>query len=167
MKRLFIGIPISEEATEKLNDFATPLKQIVSKARFVDSENFHITLAFIGEVPDAEVKNIEEKLTQVSGQKFTLEFDRVILKGKMIWAKFHDQPEFTKLSNEIRELLRLHDEKEQIPHITVARLKFPIRINFGRPEIPKITAEEFKLYESTLTPGGSQYKVIATFTLNA
>ena len=64
--RLFISVELSEKAKETVLDMQTLLRAQNPGIRgnFISEENFHITLAFIGEYPDdqeiSEIKSYME-----------------------------------------------------------------------------------------------------------
>src|SRR3954453_11354298 len=66
MPRLFIALPVPEEIADAL----TALQSGVPDARWVPSENFHVTLCFAGEVHGAVIRDLEEELSDIAGPRF-------------------------------------------------------------------------------------------------
>ena len=66
MPRLFIALPVPEEISDEL----VTLQSGVPDARWVQAENFHVTLCFAGEVHGATMRDLEEELGDISGPRF-------------------------------------------------------------------------------------------------
>mgnify|MGYP000551317513 CR=1 FL=1 len=56
--RLFVGIPLPEDVRARLGE----LKGGLLGARWVEPENLHLSLRFIGEVPGGDEADIDEAL---------------------------------------------------------------------------------------------------------
>ena len=66
--RLFVGIDLPWEIRERLAGLSTGLPG----ARWVPTENLHMTLRFIGEVGPNEAEDIDAALLALRGRKFEL-----------------------------------------------------------------------------------------------
>ena len=64
--RSFIALNVPEEATNQLGDLAAKMSyQDKSRAiRWVDQENYHVTLAFLGDQTQQDLENLAERLDQ-------------------------------------------------------------------------------------------------------
>lgn len=184
MKRIFIGIKIKPEKnlTDLMNILRNKLKG--ESVRWVEMENLHLTLLFIGETEEKTVKIIREKLKSVNN---FISFD-VDLTGlgifkslrdiRVIWIGINpaDDLKYLKkaVDNSLSDLnLNLVKENDFAPHLTIARPKF-IRdksimqdlINqFGKTKFCKLVVEKFLLIESKLTPNGPIYSIIEEYPL--
>ena len=69
MRRLFVALAMPEAVSEKLSS----LLHGVPDARWVDPENFHLTLRFIGEVDGGVAEEIVGSLSRIRVPSFTLE----------------------------------------------------------------------------------------------
>ncbi len=67
MVRAFIGICLSEEIKSYVIGVQEQIKSTGIDAKFVEPENLHISLSFLGEIADAELKDVESKLDDISG----------------------------------------------------------------------------------------------------
>ena len=56
--RCFVAIEIQNELKTKIDDYILTLKQIAPKIKWINAKNLHLTLKFLGEIP-------QELLTQV------------------------------------------------------------------------------------------------------
>ena len=178
-KRLFIGVPVPKDFVLKLHEFKKNIRNLPD-ARWVNDENIHLTVCFLGNVNESLVPKLIE--TIISCLQFqnaiTLEFDKYRLAPwrsgpGTIWARFEDSEEWYSFTKKIFESCRPYmeknpDQKKQIPHITLARIKkfVPgILINFPEREMSgkKFLVNRCNLYESELAPGGSKYTVMKNF----
>lgn len=189
--RLFIALDIDDAIRERLATFMDGVRGFASDVRFVNAESFHITLKFLGETN--KVEPIVEALGPVRGAQFPVEFRGYgFFPGpknpRVFWAGIHAGPELGELARKIDGAvspLGFEPEKGPYhPHLTLARSgsgrpqKMPgdrANSRFARlqqklsqlpqPEFGTMTAREFHLYESKLSPRGAVYTKLTTFPL--
>lgn len=70
MARCFIGVFIPDGLKEKLLNLQNFIKGLDIDCRLVEAENMHLTLSFLGEVPEGEIPEISRKLDIIT-QNFT------------------------------------------------------------------------------------------------
>jgi len=160
--RLFIAIDLPQAVKDMVRAFEKELS-IFKDLRFVRPEHMHITLSFFGEVADADVEALREKLHKIRFDPFTLKtlgygFFPTSKRIRIVWIGLERNEEFFRLQESLRELYR---QKEKfMPHITLARAKdIMIReIHQLNEEVKKVKYEEvtfpvdrFILYSSELT----------------
>ncbi|MFH1685402.1 MAG: RNA 2',3'-cyclic phosphodiesterase [Candidatus Micrarchaeota archaeon] len=167
--RLFVAVPIPVELRNKLGEKSEELTQ--DGIRLVDPKNMHITLRFLGEVPDE--KEIVEKLRRVKFEKISC-----TMKGvgafpnqnhvKVIWAGIESKEKLENLAAKVNAALEGFPGDERFSaHITIARvrkridLKNFIEKNCG--EFGKFEVDSFELIKSTLLPQGPEYSVVEKF----
>lgn len=177
-KRIFIGIDISDESRKLISEYSGNLRNRfpLLKANWTRSENFHITLKFVGEIRGEKLKELTGPVSAIVRKfnPFLLRIDQNgvfpdIKKPKIIWIGIQENGErLGNLVNNVEiELERLGLKREARkfhPHITIARLRQP---KFGSPIAKehlnqKIDPVEFLvteiiIYESQLNPTGSIY----------
>jgi 2'-5' RNA ligase len=68
MPRLFVALPVPEEVATDL----IVLQSGVPDARWVQPENFHVTLCFAGEVQGGVLRDLEEELSDIAGPPFSV-----------------------------------------------------------------------------------------------
>jgi 2'-5' RNA ligase len=66
MPRLFVALPVPDEIADEL----VPLQSGVPDARWVPTENFHVTLCFAGDVQGGIMRDLEEELSDIAGSRF-------------------------------------------------------------------------------------------------
>jgi len=168
--RLFFGIEIPDKEKEKIEKIKGKIK-IDGKIKWVEKENLHITLLFLGE------KNPEDVLKLIYDFKFE-SFD-VSLKDfgvfpdikrpRVLWMGVNQGKERIKelYENLVFRLERLNIEKEKrfTPHLTIGRVKFG-KISYAKIEYESeiFNVEKFVLFSSTLNPDGPIYEKIKIFS---
>jgi 2'-5' RNA ligase len=172
MNRAFIAIMLPGEVKKKLREKQEEIKSLLEgdPVKWVEEENLHITLLFLGAVKNKE--KLIEKLKEVKQKSFSVGIKEVCYfpedkkEAKMIWVTVDDE--------EIKNLLEKIDSSLEItPHITLGRIR---KWEWQRvpPEcIPDIEeqlevnfkVESFSLIESKIRRKGPDYDIIEEFKL--
>jgi len=169
--RLFIGIPLEKKITREIYSLYNKFKNL-KNAKFVNKENLHITLKFLGEVDEEKIPLIKNAIdSSVSNfEKFFISTNKISgfpaeKRAKVIWFnvdKNSDKIEriFNSLEINLEKIEFEKEEKKFVPHITIARVKEGANIEF----IVKNLNFEFKsevismaLFQSVLNPDGPVY----------
>jgi 2'-5' RNA ligase len=166
-RRLFLALWPACDLRNSLTTALTTLPLPVGVRR-VSSADWHITLAYLGTVPEAARPDIETLLTEFPGQPEPLVLDTMEWwpeAGVGVWAASHVPPAL--LVAQAQLSVRLHalglrvDTRPWRPHLTFARaMNGPID---GNPPTPLAWRIRYlALVESHLTVGSGSYSVIAT-----
>lgn len=134
--RLFVAVEIEDPATlTNIIRFRDSVLACSNNRGFkgVEDENIHITIRFIGEVPDPYVKDVSKCIEKVSDiPKFDIHVKGVgafpnVSRPRVIWVGISEGTKYLKKIRDILEpCLRSYakpDHTEFHPHITVARVK--------------------------------------------
>ena len=177
MPRLFIAVDLPTEIQKNLSGmfFGIP------GAKWIDQQQIHLTIRFIGEVDGTTFLDIKAALEQVSFSPFSLALKGVGHfpprgKPRVLWVGIEQSQPLQSLKKRIDTTLAgvgLEPEGRKFsPHITVARLtNSPIHkvANFlagnGLFRLDPFEVTDFKLYSSTLTPKGAIHKVEKIYSL--
>ena len=100
-------------------------------ARWIDSQNYHVTLRFIGDVDDSAAREVAWLLGQVRRREFELRLDSISAFGgrrpRAVVAALSQTPSLMELQAEHERLIRrigLEPEgRKYTPHVTLARLR--------------------------------------------
>ncbi len=183
--RLFVAIELSEGLKEKIACMQKNFEEFSNRKeiKLVEPENLHLTLKFLGEVPDNTVKEIAERIKLVSGKfkQFTLSLEELSFFNppKFIRVIFLDvgkgREVIIEMEKELNNLLRdvREEDYDQHPHLTIARAGFVKekgRIlekikSIEKSVIGEMGVSEIKLFKSTLTGKGPIYTEIESFSL--
>lgn len=127
MPRLFTALEIPRNAALSLS----LLRGGLPGARWIDVENYHITLRFIGDVDGRTADEIVDRLDRIDRPEFHLNLSGMGFFGSKkphaIWAGVKPHPEMTALQGEIERICQRiglpPDPRKFAPHVTLARLK--------------------------------------------
>jgi 2'-5' RNA ligase len=178
MPRLFSAIEIPRSVAERL----TVLRAGLTGARWVDPENYHLTLRFIGDVDGATAQDLTAALGEIVAMPFELEVSGLGSFGggrpRAIFAGIAPSQglEVLQRANEraAREAGLPPEGRNYKPHVTLARLKgaraeavaaYLERQGDIGPE--PFTVSRFVLYSSRNSVGGGPYVVEAAYPLDS
>jgi len=77
--RLFFAAPLEDDARARVAEIIRALAETEADYKWVEPENLHLTLAFLGETPESRLPGLKEALESAARGKppFTLVFDRL------------------------------------------------------------------------------------------
>ncbi|HTV70541.1 MAG TPA: RNA 2',3'-cyclic phosphodiesterase [Rhizobiaceae bacterium] len=127
MPRLFTALEIPRDAALSLS----LLRGGLPGARWIDVENYHLTLRFIGDVEGHVADEIANALDRVHRPAFQLALSGVGQFGgkkpNTVYAATAPSPDLNALQGEIERICRRlglpADPRKFTPHVTLARLK--------------------------------------------
>ncbi len=136
MGRYFIGIPLPPDVRKKLRIQSWPGLSRYKDEKLVPQNNWHITLAFIGNLDDDKRDELIELLKVYQwGDSFKASVRHFgafpsFEQSKILWMGLHKGKEkieamAEQLRSRLDEMNITYDNKPFIPHITVARLRSP------------------------------------------
>lgn len=178
--RSFIALPIPNETANELGDVAAKMSyQDKSNAvKWVDQENYHITLAFLGEQSesdlDAFAEQLDERLTQ---HEFLINLSHLSpfpeTKPKLLAAMVEKSDDIISIHKQVISSIQasglLFDKRKFIPHLTLGRNRstrnqyagtIPMNVSY------EAFIDEVVLYQSVLTSSGAEYEAIYRFPLD-
>ena len=182
MKRLFLGIPVSEEVKTKVQVFYDALQEIGADLNLVSFDNLHFTVKFLGSVDDNKIPEIVEKMNDLVStfSSFSLKLQGTGAfpseeKINVIWIGLKDERliALIKATNEVLDYIHQEDYAETVPHLTIARVKSAknkkqlqkVLQKFQHQEFGGMLIDKIVLFESLLTPQGPVYQKVAEFLL--
>ena len=189
--RLFVALDIDGDIRARIAEFRNQMRQLAPDVRWVGPEAFHVTLQFLGETK--RLDEIQRALRQVKGSPIQLAFRNAGFfptpkSPRVFWVGIEGDERLQELVSSIANALQPLGFKRDAgpfkPHLTLAR------VGSGRPrpvpgersapglqqvrakvetlpllEFGTMTAREFCLYESKLSPAGAQYTKLARYPL--
>jgi 2'-5' RNA ligase len=177
MPRLFTAVEIPANIGQSL----ALLRGGLPGARWVEPENYHVSLRFIGDIDDALAREIADMLGQVKRPRFDLRIDGLDSFGgnrpRVVVAAVPAVPELVDLQADHERLMQrvgLEPERKYRPHVTLARLRdtssrqvadfLSTRQPFRSTSFP---VYRFVLYSSRASVGGGPYVIEAEYPLAA
>ena len=174
--RLFVAVEIDDALKDKIVGLQT--KVLEPAVKLVERQNLHITLVFLGNVPDEQVLKIQTALREVKMAPFDVEIGGVGTfpsSGRRINAVWVDcKGPLAELAAKIDEALKplgFTRDKTFVSHLTIGRVKRrPERLHAvveGLKAIPigRQRIDRFVLKRSTLTPKGPVYEDVEIYKL--
>ncbi len=180
MSRFFFALAPDKSTREQI---LACRKQLDISGHFIRSENFHLTLMFLGRLSINQQQDVIRQAQKVYFKPFELVLDRFgSFKQNIFWIGLQTLPEplvflhqqlLANIIQSDKNHLTLdleHEIKNYQPHVTLVRkvttgalLKPSVLQNLSRPNIHWMV-HEFILYESVDTPDGVRYQKIKTFS---
>jgi len=180
--KIFVAINLPAEIKKIITNHEKSWQNL--PAKWVEEENLHITIAFLGSITDQELGEVcmAAKRIADNNDSFSIKLESVgygptnKLPYKMVWLKGQKSRELSSLKrnleNELSEVINFKPESRGfIPHITLARInQMQLRV-MDLEEIPEINeqldldfeVESIDVMESVLTKEGSEYTTIESF----
>jgi RNA 2',3'-cyclic 3'-phosphodiesterase len=176
MPRLFIGLEIPDDVSQTLS----LLRGGLQGARWIDPENYHLTLRFIGDIDGSLANEIVSMLGRVNRRPFDIRLDGLSAFGgkkpRAIVASVAPSPGLLELQAELERLMQrvgLDPEgRKYTPHVTLARLResssrqvADYLAERGLFRSAAFRVERFVLYSSRASVGGGPYVIEDAFAL--
>ena len=178
MPRLFTGLEIPPRVAQSL----AIMRGGLPGARWIDPENYHLTLRFIGDIDDGLARDIAGLLGRVQRAPFELRLDGLSSFGgrkprALVAAASPVAPLMELQAEHERLLQRLGLEPEGrkfTPHVTLARLRDSSSMQVadylsarGPFRIAPFGVSRFVLFSSRASVGGGPYVVEAAYPFAA
>ncbi|MDA9528775.1 MULTISPECIES: RNA 2',3'-cyclic phosphodiesterase [unclassified Bradyrhizobium] len=178
MPRLFTGLEIPAEIGHSLSN----LRGGLPGARWIDPENYHVTLRFIGDIDGASANEIASLLFRVDRKPFEVKVQGLTSFGgrkpRAVVATIAPSKPLMELQAELERMMQrigLDPEgRKFIPHVTLARLYDASDRDVAdylslRGYFPSkaFMAERFVLFSSRASTGGGPYVVEDAYELCA
>jgi RNA 2',3'-cyclic 3'-phosphodiesterase len=175
--RCFVAVELPEPMREEIGRLQSRIA--TDGLRLVKPELVHVTIKFLGDVPQEKVGRVTEALGKVAFAPFTV---RVLGMGafpgraiRVVWLGL--QGDFQALYQSVELALKplgfAPEARGFSPHVTLARVARPNEemnrrlgdriADFSSSDLGSFTVDRFYLKKSTLTPGGPIYEDLAQF----
>ena len=177
MARLFTGLEVPADVAKRMQ----ALQSGLPGARWVEPENFHLTLRFIGDVDGRVADEISSALEQVHAFPFSVAINGVDTFGRSkphsLHAAIEPNESLTRLQAEQERIMQLiglkPDGRKFTPHVTLARFRQP-NVNaiakwlceHGALSFKPFEVSRFNLYSARESTGGGPYVVERAYPLN-
>ena len=169
--RSFVAIDLPQNIRTEIRKIQEKLPKF--KGKITEFENLHLTLKFLGHIPEETLEEVKKKLGLVKFRKFETEIDKIgVFAPRIVWLHMTNCLE---LQKEIDEKLSDLFEKERrlMGHITIARVKDAEDRNafleklkkIKIPPMLKFVVKNFKLKKAVLTRKGPAYEDLEEYSL--
>jgi 2'-5' RNA ligase len=172
--RLFVALPLPDDPRRRLAQWQR--RELGgADARIVPPENLHVTIAFLGPRPAADVEPVLDLLRSVARHARAPALEPVRYRetrsvGMVVMDD--EDARAAALAAEVGEgLERLgvyeRERRAWLPHVTVLRFRRPPRLRPPVPDLGQVGPSEVALYHSVLRPTGAQYEIVESVALRA
>lgn len=176
MPRLFTGI----ELPDAIRDEVSALDLPIAGARYVDWDDLHLTLRFVGDIETRAARDFADYLEEIDVPAFQMRLKGVGVftekDPRTLWAGVETGPELATLAREHDRAARNAGLAAKVrpfhAHVTIARLRNPpiervVRFleKFGRFETEPFLVTHATLFSAKPGTGGGPYVVEETFPL--
>jgi 2'-5' RNA ligase len=184
--RLFVALDLPEELRERIVSWGS--SELRDPAlRVVAPESLHVTLAFLGYLPEREIERLGKIVCGLGAMAPTLRLEDPVAKPSLRRARLFALPAVAPAAAPLQRELEQKLVAEQLykpekrpfwPHVTVARVKSgrrgtrrPATVEQPPGALPKRLLEpalcvRVTLYRSVLQPQGSRYTPLAQVELS-
>jgi 2'-5' RNA ligase len=187
LTRCFLAIEYPAEIVERIQKFVLSAQQAAppGTVRWTSTNNMHLTVKFLGEIPDEQVEDVRTKvrqstvqtpplLIQVSGSGM-FPSDR---RPRILWVGTNEPEELIRLAGECDNACASAGiPKEERPfkaHLTIGRVKPDLPdsqlcslgerfLSLPKPDMGKFTVDYLVLFRSELRTSGPIYTPIEVF----
>jgi len=169
-ERLFCALRLPEAALDTLAGWAA---RELHGGRVVPRAHLHLTLAFLGHRPTAELPAIAAALREAAAAaasirllperyRETRSVGMLVLKDPAGAATRLAEDLFGRL-----ERLGVYERERRawLPHVTVLRFRRPPRLDPALPDLGEVVPSDAAVYLSRLRPSGADYFVVETSVL--
>jgi 2'-5' RNA ligase len=178
--RCFISIDLDKNLKNKVAEIEKKIGNLGVDVKFVEPENLHFTIKFLGEVSENEVDEIKKslKICFKNEVHFKIKISGIGYFGnpkylRTLWLGIKEgEMELTKLMKNVNANINFGEE-ERTPHLTIGRMKSGKNRQFllhflyenENVNIGEMDVNEVKLKLSTLTKNGPVYNDLESFKL--
>ncbi|MFA7126629.1 MAG: RNA 2',3'-cyclic phosphodiesterase [Bacilli bacterium] len=160
--RLFIGINFSQSNKERLLASLSP-----QDGRLTTLQNLHLTLEFLGDVPDSSVACIKSIFESINWSRFEILSTEAMRLNNLLVLEFHYCEGLAGLQALLHDRLQQNgfvlENRPYYPHLTLLR-HFHGKI--PSLSVIKETVQAIYLYRSTRIKGQLTYQILLTKSLS-
>ena len=178
--RTFIAIPLDPHIRQTIAQAQNHLKELDCNIKWVNPENIHLTLKFLGEVKLKKIDAVKQALEDLlkSVKPLPIELTQLgafpdVKRPRIIWVGLNDDTKaISQLVSALEEALeKIGFKKEGLPfspHITIGRTRSPRNLkalseaiaDYSFPNGIGQPAQNVTLFKSTLTSQGPIYEIL-------
>ncbi len=173
--RVFIALPIGQDQQQILRRATKKLMEL--PVRWIRPENFHLTLAFLGNCEPRTLVRIRHHLGDISAAPFGLGFRTIAPFPSAMGPMIAALPETSATLAALRQQVVAHlamagielETRPFRPHVSLGRIA---RGHVREQTVPTpmslqwtLAVEHFSLVKSEQTSQGSRYETLAVFDL--
>jgi 2'-5' RNA ligase len=184
--RTFIAVDLPTGVKLQIGDIISPLRPLCRSIRWVRADGLHLTLKFLGQIPEERLPEIFTSLETALSEQPSFHFQLAGMGGfpnlrrpRVLWIGLQAGGEQLQgLSRRVEDALiprGFPPEKRPFsPHLTIGRVRSPRGIQVVLEKLPRIeyasepiAADAVKVMKSQLKPTGAEYSTLKVIDLRA
>jgi 2'-5' RNA ligase len=171
--RLFVGLPLPAEPLDRLAAWQHDQLPERPGVRVVPRENLHVTLAFLGARPVADVEPVSAALRDAAADagplvltpsryRETRSVGMIVLEDDDARGGLFAEAVWERLE---RLAVYEREHRDWLAHVTVLRFRQRPRLTPPLPELGRVSPSEVALYHSVLQRSGARYEILESVVL--
>jgi 2'-5' RNA ligase len=168
--RLFCALRLPEQALEALSEWQA---EHIERGRPVPREHLHVTLAFLGQRPVAELELVLDALREAARAAPPMclvpkSYRETRSVGMLLLSDVGGRA--TRMATDLQGRLAAAgvyepEKRPWLPHVTVVRFRERPRLEPPLPDLGEISPSDAAAYHSVLRSAGAQHFVVESFAL--
>ena len=185
MIRSFLAIELPDTLKFKISEYISALSDCTENVKWVNSNNLHLTLKFLGNQPEDKINRLIPCLIQAGNAVSSFQLKTSMIgafpntrKPRVLWLGAECDPKQNTqllknwIENTLEPIGLEKDDKKLKAHLTLGRVKYPEDYSSlwnyieAHPFKPfSFEVKQFVLMRSILKPDGPKYSVLQKFSL--
>ncbi|MCC6031319.1 MAG: RNA 2',3'-cyclic phosphodiesterase [Pyrobaculum sp.] len=174
--RSFVAVDIENfDVVRRIEVVQRELLRLGLEIKLVERENLHITLRFLGEIPQSRINDVVKAIAGIKMSRFQIKLRGIgvfpdLARPRVLWIGVSDGvEELKRLAAAVREAVdrfaESKEDREFVAHLTVGRIKSGRNVEklqefvtrYADVDFGVVTVDKIKLKKSVLTPRGPIY----------
>ena len=182
--RTFLAIPVPRDVSSKKNMLYSTLENVDGDINWVKNAQLHLTMKFLGHTPESAIIDVIDHVEKITPNMnpFDLKIEEtgcfpVPTRPRILWLGLKGNLDLLKsmvesIENVLEPLGFPKESRDILPHITLARIKYPqkhtpnvdpfLKSSYDPIDFP---VDRMQFFSSELLPSGAVHTILKTFPL--
>ena len=182
--RTFLAVPVPRDVSSKKNMLYSTLENVDGDINWVKNAQLHLTMKFLGHTPESAIIDVIDHVEKITPNMnpFDLKIEEtgcfpVPTRPRILWLGLKRNLDLLKsmvesIENVLEPLGFPKESRDILPHITLARIKYPqkhtpnvdpfLKSSYDPIDFP---VDRMQFFSSELLPSGAVHTILKTFPL--
>jgi len=182
--RTFLAVPVPRDVSSKKNMLYSTLENVDGDINWVKNAQLHLTMKFLGHTPESAIIDVIDHVEKITPNMnpFDLKIEEtgcfpVPTRPRILWLGLKGNLVLLKsmvesIENVLEPLGFPKESRDILPHITLARIKYPqkhtpnvdpfLKSSYDPIDFP---VDRMQFFSSELLPSGAVHTILKTFPL--
>ena len=182
--RTFLAVPVPRDVSSKKNMLYSTLENVDGDINWVKNAQLHLTMKFLGHTPESAIIDVIDQVEKITPNMnpFDLKIEEtgcfpVPTRPRILWLGLKGNLDLLKsmvesIENVLEPLGFPKESRDILPHITLARIKYPqkhtpnvnpfLKSSYDPIDFP---VDRMQFFSSELLPSGAVHTILKTFPL--